>query len=150
MRTFLSIAFCYDNVTGDSLCKLYHFHKKWSESKSVSAEQPSIIDDLSITHGFYNAPAVAVIFAQKDFPFNVVDAFCIAENMILEAHALGVDSCMVSRAEATFALPKGQQLQQAWGISSATEAKVLVTFGFHEGTYPHSKPRKENRNLIIG
>ena len=74
----------------------------------VSDEQPSVIDDPNIKNGFYDAPTVCVIFGQKDFLFNVADAFCIAENMILAAHALGVDSCIVSRAEETFC-PAGRK-----------------------------------------
>ena len=76
----------------------------------VSDEQPSVIDDPNIKNGFYDAPTVCVIFGQKDFLFNVADAFCIAENMILAAHALGVDSCIVSRAEETFACRKERRL----------------------------------------
>lgn len=35
----------------------------------VSAEQPSIIDDPTIKSGFYGAPTVCVVFAQKNWFF---------------------------------------------------------------------------------
>ncbi len=115
----------------------------------VSDEQPSVIDDPNIKNGFYDAPMVCVIFGQKGFPFNVADAFCIAENMILAAHAFGVDSCIVSRAEATFALPEGKAFMEKWGVPESMEAKAFVTLGYHAGTYPNGKPREECRNIVI-
>ncbi len=93
---------------------------------NVSDEQPSIIDDESIRNGFYDAPTVCVIFGQRDFPFNIADAFCIAENMVLEAHAIGVDSCIISRAEETFALPEGKAFMKEWGVPENMEAKAFV------------------------
>ena len=115
----------------------------------VSDEQPSVIDDPNIMNGFYDAPTVCVIFGQKDFLFNVADAFCIAENMILAAHALGVDSCIVSRAEDTFALPEGKAFMEEWGVPDTMEAKAFVTLGYHAGIYPQGKPRKPCRNIVI-
>lgn len=115
----------------------------------VSDEQPSVIDDESIRNGFYDAPTVCVIFGQRDFPFNVADAFCIAENMVLEAHALGVDSCIISRAEETFVLPEGKAFMHKWGVPDTMEAKAFVILGYHAGDYPHGKPRKQCRNIVI-
>ncbi len=69
------------------------------EGSYVSAEQPSLIDDPSIKSGFYGAPTVIAVFAQKNFLYNIPDAFCCAENMVLEAHHLGIASCIVARGE---------------------------------------------------
>lgn len=63
----------------------------------VSAEQPSTIDDPTIKNGFYGAPCVAAIFGQNNFAFRIADAFCIAENMVLQATELGFSSCIISR-----------------------------------------------------
>ena len=115
----------------------------------VSDEQPSVIDDPNIKNGFYDAPTVCVIFGQRDFPFNVADAFCIAENMILAAHALGIDSCIISRAEETFALPEGKAFMQDWGVPDTMEAKAFVILGYHIGDYPKVKPRKDCRSIVI-
>ena len=65
----------------------------------VSAEQPSIIDDPSIKSGFYGAPTVCIVFAQKNFLYSIPDAFCCAENMVLEATELGLASCIIARGE---------------------------------------------------
>ena len=115
----------------------------------VSDEQPSVIDDPNIRNGFYDAPTVCVIFGQKDFLFSVADAFCISENMILAAHALGVDSCIISRAEETCALPEGKAFMEEWGVPDTMEAKAFVTLGYHAGDYPKGKPRKACRNIVI-
>lgn len=55
----------------------------------VSKEQPSVIDDADIKNGFYNAHAVAAVFGQNNFMFREADAFCCAENMVLQATELG-------------------------------------------------------------
>ena len=73
----------------------------------VSRDHPSVIDDASIKNGFYDAPTVLCIFCRERFLFSVADAFAIAQNMALEAHALGLGSCIVSRAETTFASDEG-------------------------------------------
>lgn len=58
----------------------------------VSQEQPSIIDDPSTKSGFYGAPTVCIVFAQKNFLYSIPDAFCCAENMVLMATELGISS----------------------------------------------------------
>lgn len=68
----------------------------------VSKEQPSAIDDPTIKNGFYGAPTVCAVFAPKNFLFSVADAFCAAENMVLEATELGVSSCIISRGRGNF------------------------------------------------
>ena len=97
----------------------------------VSDEQPSVIDDPKIKNGFYDAPTVCIIFAQEDFLFSVADAFCIAENMVLEAFSLGIDSCIVSRAEETFTTDYGKQLLQDWKVPET----VLVKHFCNSTTY---------------
>lgn len=73
----------------------------------VSKEQPSSIDDPSIKNGFYGAPSVVAIFGQSNFLFREADAFCCAENMVLQATELGISSCIISRGEETFASDEG-------------------------------------------
>lgn len=125
------------------------FDRSQIQGAHVSAEQPSIIDDPNIKNAFYDAPTVCVIFGQKDFPYNAADAFCMAENMILAAFAFGVDSCIVARAEDTFALPEGKTFMEEWGVPDTMEAKAFVTLGYHAGDYPQGKPRKKCRNIVI-
>lgn len=115
----------------------------------VNAEQPSIIDDPTITSGFYGAPTVCAIFTPKKFLYGIPDAFCCAQNMVLEAYELGISSCIIARAEETFDNPLGEQLLKDWNISKDMVARCFVLLGYCDGDYPLPKERKENRSLII-
>ena len=66
--------------------------RNWG-GRAVSAEQPSIIDDLSIRSGFYGAPALGIVCipkARKEAVNGIGSAFVCAQNMVMEAYALGV------------------------------------------------------------
>jgi nitroreductase len=111
----------------------------------VSKEQPSIIDDPKIVSGFYGAPTLLILFGPKDFIYSVADCCMMAGNMMLAASSLNIGSCMVMRAEATFAGELGQKLQKEWGIAEDFEAKAFVTLGYPSSSTAQAKPRKENR-----
>lgn len=115
----------------------------------VSREQPSNIDDPSIKSGFYGAPTVVVVFSQKNFLYGIPDAFCCAENMALEATALGLASCIVARGEETFDSEEGRALLQTWEIPENYIARCFVLLGYCDGDYPQGKPRRENRLKIV-
>lgn len=115
----------------------------------VSEEQPSVIDDSDIKNGFYNAPAVAVIFGQNKFMFREADAYCCAENMVLQATELGISSCIVSRGAETFVSDEGKAILKEWEIPENYSAVCFVILGYIDGEQPQTKPRKANRVKII-
>lgn len=115
----------------------------------VSKEQPSNIDDPTIKNGFYDAPTVVAIFCQNGFVFRVADAFCMAENMVLQATELGISSCIISRGEETFVSDEEQKLLNEWDVPKNYSAVCFVILGYIDGEQPHSKPRKSNRIKII-
>ena len=115
----------------------------------VSAEQPSVIDDPSIRNGFYGAPTVLCVFCLERFAFSVADAFAIAQTMALEAHALGLGSCIVSRAETTFASAEGTELLRGWGVPESYVCRAFLALGYCDGPYPEGKPRRPGRSLIV-
>lgn len=115
----------------------------------VSKEQPSVIDDPGIKNGFYGAPTVCAVFAQKNFLYSVPDAFCCAENMVLMAAELGISSCIVARGEETFQNEAGAELLRKWGIPDQYIARCFVLLGYVDGDYPREKPRKAGRYMII-
>ena len=115
----------------------------------VSKEQPSVIDDPTIKNGFYGAPSVCVVFAQRDFMFGIPDAFCCAETMLMEAFDLGISSCIISRAEDTFRSEEGESLLKEWGVPDNYIARCFVILGYCDGIYPQPKPRKAHRSIII-
>ncbi len=115
----------------------------------VSKEQPSVIDDTSIKNGFYGAPTVCIIFTPRKFLYAVPDAFCCAENMVLEATNLEISSCMVARAEETFDHDFGRELLQKWEIPDNFIARCYVLLGHCDGEYPKGKSRKIERIKIV-
>ena len=115
----------------------------------VSAEQPSIIDDPTIKSGFYGAPTVCVLFGPKNFLYSIPDAFCCAENMVLEATNLGISSCIIARGEETFANSEGEAYLKQWNIPENYIARCFVLLGYCKGDYPAGKPRKPSRSLIV-
>ena len=115
----------------------------------VSKEQPSVIDDTSIKNGFYGAPTVCIIFTPRKFLYGIPDAFCIAENMVLEATNLEISSCMVARGEETFDNDFGRELLKKWEIPDEWIARCFVLLGYCDGEYPTGKARKIERIKII-
>lgn len=128
---------------------LAHFDRSKLAGGHVSSEQPSNIDDPTIKNGFYGAPAVCIIFGAKNFLYSIPDAFCCAENMVLEAANLGIASCIIARGEETFDNEVGMELLKEWDIRDTDIARCFVILGYCNGSYPQIKPRKENRFLII-
>ena len=115
----------------------------------VSKEQPSTIDDPSIKNGFYDAPTVICVFCQDNFLFKTADAFCMMENIILQATELGIASCIISRGAETFDSEEGQSLMREWGVPEGYACQGFVILGYIDGEQPHSKPRKLGRIKII-
>lgn len=136
-------------TTKIGIMNLQKFDRTRLAGSYVSKEQPSTIDDPTIRNGFYGAPSVVVIFGQDNFMFRVADAFCCAENMVLQATELGISSCIISRGEDTFVSPEGQKLLEQWEIPENYSAICFVILGYIDGEQPHTKPRKENRTKII-
>lgn len=118
----------------------------------VCEDQPSIIDDLSIKSGFYGCSALGIVCVPKDRRTTVNcigSAFVCAENMVLEAFDLGVSSCIVGRAEATFAHPEMEALLRKWQLDEGYTPMVFVCLGYINGSYPTIKKRSEGRAIYI-
>ena len=91
------IVVCQDKEINEQPGRLSrHMYLKESDPaqkvQPVSAEPPSIRDDLTLMDGFYHAPTVLTIFSPK-MKYTREDAAMIAENIQLAAHFLGVGAC---------------------------------------------------------
>lgn len=128
---------------------LARFDRSKLAGSYVSTQQPSVIDDPGMKSGFYGAPSVCIVFAQKDFLYSIPDAFCCAENMVLMAAQLGISSCVVARGEETFDNEAGVALLQAWGVPEHYVARCFVLLGYVDGDYPGEKPRRAGRSRIV-
>lgn len=131
------------------IMNMSNFTREGLAGTYVLKEQPSVIDDPTMTDGFYGAPSVIAIFAQSNFMFRIADAFCIAENMILQATELGIASCIISRGEETFASEEGQKLCREWDVPGNYTCQCFVILGYLDGEEPQIKPRKAGRIRII-
>lgn len=130
-------------------CNMAHFDRTHLAGSFVSKEQPSTIDDPTIKNGFYDAPTVVCVFCQDNFLFKTADAFCMMENMVLQATELGIASCIVSRGYETFASIEGQKWMKEWNIPAGYTCQGFVILGYLDGAIPHTKPRKPGRVTII-
>lgn len=128
---------------------LARFDRSKLAGSFVSKEQPSAIDDPAIKNGFYGAPSVCVVFAQKNFLYSIPDAFCCAENMVLMASELGISSCIAARGEETFDSEAGAAMLQEWDVPENYIARCFVLLGYVDGEYPGEKPRKAGRSKIV-
>lgn len=128
---------------------LMHFDRTHLAGNYVSKEQPSTIDDPTIRNGFYDAPTVVCVFCQDNFLFKTADAFCMMENMILQATELGIASCIISRGYETFASEEGQRLMQDWEVPEGYSCQGFVILGYIDGEQPHSKLRRPGRVKIV-
>lgn len=126
-----------------------HFDRTHLAGSYVSKEQPSTIDNPAIKNGFYDAPTVVCVFCQDNFLFKTADAFCMMENMILQATELGIASCIISRGYETFNSAEGEKLMKQWGVPEGYACQGFVILGYIEGEQPHRKPRKPGRIQII-
>ena len=115
----------------------------------VSHEQPSVIDDPNIKSGFYGAPSVCVVFAEKNFAYSIPDAFCAAENMVLQATELNISSCIIARGEETFSGEYGKKLLSDWGVPDTYIARCFVILGYIDREPPRAKTLKAHRSKII-
>jgi nitroreductase len=131
------------------IMNMSHFDRSGLIGSYVSKEQPSVIDDKTIKNGFYGAPAVVIVFGQNNFMFKTADAFCCAENMILQATELGIASCIISRGEETFLSPEGQALLREWEVPENYVAQCFAILGYLDGEVPQTKPRKPGRVKVI-
>ena len=95
-------------------------------------------------HTFYGAPTLIVVFGKMDVPFGVSDGNLVIGNILNAAHAVGVDSCYIWRAEESFKSEEGKALKKAWGIPDEYEGvgNVILGYGEPEGI-KEAAPRKE-------
>lgn len=98
---------------------------------------------------FHNAPTVITVFAPKDWYNFTLDCAVAAENMMLAADALGIGSCLIARAEETFATERGKEVQSAWGLDETYEAKLHVLLGYSAEEPRTAKPRRDGRRILV-
>ena len=117
--------------------------------KSGENNAPKIGLEKRRTTAFHDAPTVITVFAPKDWYNFTLDCAVAAENMMLAADALGIGSCLIARAEETFATERGKEVQAAWGLDEAYEAKLHVLLGYSAEEPRAAKPRRDGRRIFV-
>ncbi len=94
---------------------------------------------------FYGAPTIIIVLADKNVSTHVEDGSLVMGNLMLAAHAVGVDSCWIHRAKQEFDCEEGKALLKKWGIEGdCYEGVGHCILGYRDCEYPDAKPRKEN------
>ena len=91
---------------------------------------------------FYGAPVVLIVLADKARPTYIYDGSLVMGNLMLAAHAVGVDSCWIHRAKEEFASPEGKALLKEWGLSENYVGIGHCILGYRDCEYPEAKERK--------
>lgn len=95
------------------------------------------------TDPFYGAPVVMVVLANKEVAPRVYDGSCVIENMLLEAHSLGLGACWIHRAKEEFELDEWKDLLKEIGVEGEYEGVGHCLLGYPDMKMV-SKPRKKN------
>ena len=93
---------------------------------------------------FYNAPVVLAVLAKKDVHTHVYDGSCVMENMLLEAHSLGLGACWIHHCKEVFETEYGKQLLNKLGIKGEYEGVGHCVLGYAEITPTTPLPRKNS------
>ena len=93
---------------------------------------------------FYNAPVVLVVLAKKDVSTHLYDGSCVLENMLLEAHSLGLGACWIHHAKEMFETEIGKNLLLSLGITEEYEGVGSCILGYARQVPQGEIKRKEN------
>mgnify|MGYP000375004884 CR=1 FL=1 len=124
----------------------------------VVVQKPGLIAKLSKMNAavmgttsdpFYGAPTVLIVLADPERGTYVEDGSLVMGNLMLAAHAVGVDSCWIHRAKEEFESEEGKQILEGLGITGDYIGVGHCALGFTDGAYPDVIPRKDNRVYYI-
>lgn len=93
---------------------------------------------------FYGAPIVLVVLAKKDVNTHVYDGSCVMENMLLEAHSLGLGACWIHHAKEMFETKEGRNILKSLGIEDEYEGVGNCILGYPDIVLSSPLPRKDN------
>lgn len=98
---------------------------------------------------YYDAPTYVLVFAPADAHNPIQDGSCVLENMMLEAHALGLGSCWIHREREMFSTEEGKRLMKEWGLPEGLVGIGAIALGYPAETPAQAKPRKIDYYRII-
>lgn len=93
---------------------------------------------------FYGALVILVVLADKSIPTYIYDGSVVIENMLLEAHSLGLGACWIHHAKELFNTSYGKSLLNSLGIDGEYEGIGSCIVGFSDIELMSPLPRKDN------
>lgn len=93
---------------------------------------------------FYGAPVVMVVLTEKNNGCPQCDGALVIGNMLNAAHALGLGSCWIHRAEQTFESEEGKAILKELGIEGEYVGIGNCILGYRADAAAPAAPRKEN------
>ena len=119
----------------------------------VVVQKPELIAKLSKMNAavmgssndpFYGAPTVLIVLADPEIGTYHEDGSLVMGNLMLAAHAVGVDSCWIHRAKEEFESAEGKELLKEWGLPENLVGIGHCILGYSDCEYPEAKERKAN------
>lgn len=99
---------------------------------------------------FYGAPAVIVVLADRAISrLYLEDGALAMGNLMNAAHAMGLGSCWIHRAQEEFETAEGQALLASWGLSGDLVGVGHCILGYSAGEEPVAKERRSGRVIKI-
>ena len=117
----------------------------------VVVQKPELIAKLSKMNAavmgssndpFYGAPTVLIVLADPEVGTYHEDGSLVMGNLMLAAHAVGVDSCWIHRAKEEFESAEGKELLKEWGLPENLVGIGHCILGYRDCEYPEAKKRK--------
>jgi len=110
----------------------------------VAAVKKTLLSDEDTV--FYNAPLLAIIVANKGEHYAAKDCAIAAQNMMLYAHSIGIQSCYIGRAEI---LMMSKQAKEMIMLPPNHAIQSAIVFGYTPaGENGISIPQRKTDNII--
>ena len=97
---------------------------------------------------FYGAPCVIVVLADPDMPTWIDDGSLVLGNLMNAAHAVGLGSCWIHRAQQMFDCEEGKELLRKWGLPEKLKGVGNCILGY-AAEEPAAKPRLDGRIVKV-
>jgi nitroreductase len=97
-------------------------------------------------HTFYHAPTVILISADQKAQFTQLDCGAAAQNIIIAAESLSLNSCFVVSAGFAFKSEKGDEFRKQLSIPEGYHHVCSVVVGYKDGADPEIPLR--NKGVI--
>lgn len=97
---------------------------------------------------FGGAPTLILITADKTARFVEIDCALAAENIMIAAKSLGIESCIMTSTELIFTSAKAEELEKELGVPDGYAYVCTIALGYKDEEQPEKPRRKDVINYI--